>query len=546
MTIRRRLLVARSSRDDEGSAECPDSISTDVCWSGYATSVTEHTNGIPTVVPAPELGETRTPNAASSELDARNRAVIWLLLAATFVVILNETIMSVALRPLMVDLHVDARTGQWLTTAFMLTMAVVIPITGFLLQRFNTRPMYLAAMTSFSLGTLLAALAPNFEVLLVARVVQACGTATMVPLLMTTLMTLVPAASRGRTMGNVSIVISVAPAIGPTISGIILNALSWRWMFWFVLPISVGMLVYGFIRMKNVTSPKRVPIDVLSIILSAFGFGGLIYGLSRVGAADPSMSAADQASSNAGMWVALGVGAVGLALFITRQLRLQRSDRALLDLRTFTAPVFSVAIIMMALSTAALFGVIILLPIYMQQVLGMQPLQTGLLLLPGGLLMGLLAPFVGRLYDRFGPRPLTIPGAVLVSAAMWLLTAVTDHTSFIFLLTAHILLSIGLALLFTPLFTAGLGAVKPSLYSHGSAIVGTVQQVAGAAGTALFVTIMAVQSSNLADTATANAAAAGGVRAAFLAGAILSMFVILAACFIRKPADDLGELPLGH
>lgn len=546
--------MAIFTRTASPSAECSDSISTDVAGYGYATSVTEQTGGIPTVLPGRDSddsgrldsAEPTVVSALVGEHDARNKTVIWLLLAATFVVILNETIMSVALRPLMVDLHVDARTGQWLTTAFMLTMAVVIPITGFLLQRFNTRPMYIAAMTAFSLGTLLAALAPNFEILLVARIIQACGTATMMPLLMTTLMTLVPAASRGRTMGNVSIVISVAPAIGPTISGVILSALSWRWMFWFVLPISVGMLIYGFIRMKNVTEPKRVPIDVPSIILSAFGFGGLIYGLSRIGAADPAMSAAEQASSNAGMWVALGVGVLGLALFITRQLLLQRRDRALLDLRTFRAPIFSVAIIMMALSTAALFGVIILLPIYMQQVLGMQPLETGLLLLPGGLLMGLLAPFVGRLYDRFGPRPLTIPGATLVSAVMWLLTTVTDHTPFAFLLTAHILLSIGLALLFTPLFTAGLGAVKPSLYSHGSAIVGTVQQVAGAAGTALFITVMAVQTANLTGTHSANAAAAGGVSAAFLVGAILSMFVIVAAFFIRKPADDLGDVPVGH
>jgi DHA2 family lincomycin resistance protein-like MFS transporter len=512
--------------------------------------VSESTESVPTVISVPAGRESPVP-AAAGEHAERNTAVIGLLLVATFVVILNETIMSVALRPLMVDLHVDARTGQWLTTAFMLTMAVVIPITGFLLQRFTTRSMYIAAMTSFSLGTLIAALAPNFEVLLVARIIQACGTATMLPLLMTTLMTLVPAASRGRTMGNVSIVISVAPAIGPTISGVILSVLSWRWMFWFVLPIAVGMLIYGVFKMKNVTEPKRVPIDVLSIILSAFGFGGLIYGLSRIGAADAGMSAADQAASNAGMWIAFGVGAVALALFIGRQILLQRGDRALLDLRTFRAPIFSVSIIMMALSTAALFGVIILLPIYMQQVLGWQPLETGFLLLPGGLLMGLLAPFVGRLYDKFGPRPLTIPGAALVSAAMWLLTMVTDQTPFGFLLMAHILLSIGLALLFTPLFTSALGAVKPSLYSHGSAIVGTVQQVAGAAGTALFVTVMAVQTANLAGTTTANAAAAGGVRAAFFAGAILSLFVIVAAFFIRKPADDLetpdsSAVPVGH
>ncbi|WP_308468939.1 DHA2 family efflux MFS transporter permease subunit [Rathayibacter soli] len=478
---------------------------------------------------------------ASAATAKRNSRVIWLLLSATFVVILNETIMNVALRDIMLDLHIDARTGQWLTTVFMLTTAVVIPITGFLLQRFNTRPVYITAMTSFSLGTLLAALAPNFEVLLAARIVQACGTAIMLPLLMTTLMTLVPAASRGKTMGNVSIVISVAPAIGPTISGVILSTLTWRWMFWLVLPISVGMLLFGIWQMKNVTEPKRVPLDVFSVVLSAFGFGGLVYGLSLIGAGDQAGSASQASSSNLLMAIALSVGGAALVGFIVRQLALQRSNRALLDLRTFRAPIFSVAVAMMALATATLFGVIILIPIYLQQVLGVAPLETGLLLLPGGLVMGLLAPFVGRLYDRFGPMPLAAPGSIIVSAGMWALTTVGATTSPYFVLAAHVTLSIGLALLFTPLFTAGLGAVKPSLYSHGSAIVGTVQQMAGAAGTALFVTVMSVQAASLAGTSTAQQAAAGGMSAAFFVGAILSLFVIVAAFFIRKPPDDVGD-----
>ena len=165
----------------------------------------------------------------------------------------------------------------------MLTMAVVIPITGFLLQRFATRPIFIAAMSLFSTGTLIAALAPGFEILLLARVVQASGTAIMMPLLMTTLMTLVAPADRGRFMGRVSIVISVAPAIGPTISGLILTYLSWRYMFWLVLPIALVMLVIGIRRVENVSEPRVIPIDVFSVVLSAFGFGGLVYGLSLVG-----------------------------------------------------------------------------------------------------------------------------------------------------------------------------------------------------------------------------------------------------------------------
>ncbi|WP_411721009.1 DHA2 family efflux MFS transporter permease subunit [Mycetocola sp.] len=491
---------------------------------------------------------TSTLRSAEPDHTARNFRVIWLMLAATFVVILNETIMGVALRELMLDLDISARSAQWLTTAFLLTMAIVIPVTGFLLQRFHTRPIFITAMSLFSAGTLLAALAPNFEVLLGARVVQASGTAIMIPLLMTTIMTLVPVAQRGRTMGNVSIVISVAPAIGPTVSGIILNALSWRWMFWIVLPIALVMLVIGIRRVENVTEPKRVPLDVVSVILSAFGFGGLIYGLSRIGESGPeNATAAEQATAALPMWVALGVGVIGLGWFIARQLRLQRSDRALLDLRTFRSANFSVSIGVMVVSMAALFGTIILLPIYMQQVLGLEPVQTGLLLLPGGLLMGLLAPFVGRLYDRFGPKPLLIPGSIVVSAALWALATVGESTSPLYLLGAHLLLSLGLAFLFTPLFTSALGSVQPHLYAHASATVGTVQQVAGAAGTALFVTIMSTTSAALAsDGIAGGAAAAGGIRSAFLVGAFISLLAIVGAIFVSKPADAPAGVPAGH
>nr|WP_231391837.1 MDR family MFS transporter [Arthrobacter sp. 35W] len=466
----------------------------------------------------------------------RTPRVIYLLLAATFVVILNETIMSVALPHLMADLHVDAPTVQWVSTAFMLTMAVVIPITGYLLQRFQTRPIFTAAMVLFSLGTLIAAIAPGFSVLLIGRVVQATGTAIMLPLLMTTVLQLVPVQHRGKVMGNISIIISVAPAIGPTISGVILNFLSWRWMFIFVLPIAVAMLLIGMRQVANVGTAGTAPLDVPSVVLAAFGFGGLVYGLSLIGG---------KSGAQLNMAIALAVGVVGLVMFVLRQLSLQKKDHALLDLRTFNHPTFSLTIAMMAVSMMALFGTIIVLPLYLQNVLHMDALSTGLLVLPGGLLMGLAAPFVGRLYDKVGPRPLLVPGSIVVSAALWSLTLVTDSTPAYLVLAAHVVLSLGLAMVFTPLFTVGLGVLPPSLYSHGSAIVGTVQQVAGAAGAALFVTIMASQSQALAGSGSVDAAAAGGVRLAFLIGAVISLFAVAAAFFIKKPADA-GHGPHGE
>ncbi len=474
---------------------------------------------------------------AEIDLGPRNRLVIAILLISTFVVILNETIMSVALPRLMADLDVSAAAAQWLTAAFLLTMAVVIPVTGFLIQRMHTRPIFILAMSTFSLGTFGAALSPGLELLIVARVVQAVGTAIMLPLLMTTVMTLVPAASRGKVMGNISIVISVAPAIGPTISGIILNYLSWRWMFILVLPISLATLIIGARMIQNVTTPRYAPLDVLSVILSAIGFGGVVYGLSAIG----------EAHNEGGIpsWLPLAIGAITLVVFTLRQLSLQRHDKALLDLRTFNSNTFVICIIMMAIMMIALFGTIILLPIYTQNVLGLDTLQTGLLLLPGGLIMGLLAPSVGRLYDRFGPKPLLIPGAIIVSAVLWALTMVDENTAVTSVLIGHMVISLGLALVFTPLFTASLSAVPPHLYSHGSAILATIQQVAGAAGVALFVALMTLQMGNLmADGIAEIPALAGGIRTGFLCGAIASLFAIITAFLIKRPVEGEGAQPL--
>src|SRR5690242_18114887 len=335
-------------------------------------------------------------------MSARDRTVIGVLLVATFVVILNETIMAVALPVLMTDLGVSPSVGQWLTAGFLLTMSVIIPITGFLIRRVPTRALYGTAMGLFSAGTLVAALAPGFAVLLAARVVQASGTAIMLPLLMTTVMTLVPPARRGAVMGNLSIVISVAPAVGPTVSGVVLSFLGWRAVFLVVLPIALVTLVIGLRRMVDVGEPTRSPIDALSVALSVVGFGGLVYGLSEIGSAVGSGGSGGVLP----LWVPFVVGGLGIAAFVGRQLALQRTDRALLDLRTFRSRTFTTASLIMMLMMATLLGSLTLLPIYMQQVLQLSPLATGLLLLPGGLTMGLLGPVVGRLYDRVGARAL--------------------------------------------------------------------------------------------------------------------------------------------
>lgn len=479
-----------------------------------------------------------TPAGVSSRQQARpddalapgTGRLIGLLVSAAFVVILNETIMSVALPRLMEDFAVTAATAQWLTTGFMLTMAVVIPFTGWLLNRTTLRTVFVIAMSTFTVGTAVAGLAPAFGVLLVGRVIQAVGTAIMMPLLITTVLNVVPLARRGRVMGLISIVISVAPASGPAVGGVILEHLSWRWLFFTVLPIALIALAAGAAWVRNVTEPHPVRLDALSGLLSAVGFAGLIFGLSSIGEA---------ASGHAPVapWIPITVGVLALAAFAVRQTRLK--DAALLDLRTLTRPTYTIALGVMLIAMTALFGTIVLLPIYLQEVLGWSTRESGLALLPGGVAMAVLGYLVGHLYDRVGPRPLIIPGAVLGAAGLWGYATLGEDSSAVLVIGLHMTVSTGLALLFSPLMTTALSALPRPLYAHGSALVSTLQQVAGAAGTALYITLLTVGGANSAvDGAGRTGAMMDGVHLAMLSGAIVFTLNVVAVWFVRRPADD--------
>ncbi|WP_407710385.1 DHA2 family efflux MFS transporter permease subunit [Arthrobacter nitrophenolicus] len=474
-----------------------------------------------------------TQPAAPEKMSRESVTIISTLLVATFVVILNETIMNVALQRLMVDLQVDAPTVQWLSTGFMLTMAVVIPTTGFILQSLSTRKVFMLAMGLFAGGTALAAVAPGFEILLLARIIQAGGTAIMLPLLMTTILTLVPMAKRGAVMGNVSIAISVAPAMGPTVSGLILEHFTWRFMFVFVLPVALAALAIGAKYLTNVGEAERTKLDFLSVLLTVPAFGGLVYGLSQIGGGHGG-----QAGPGAGAITALVIGVASLAVFVLRQLRLQKAEAPLLDLRAFNFRMFTVSVLLMVVAMMALFGGVILLPLYLQEVRGLGSLETGLALLPGGLAMGLLGPVIGRLFDKVGPLPLTVTGSVLMVVTLWQFSMLDAGTAVWWIVTLHVGLSFGLALLFTPAFTTGLNPLPPHLYSHGSAIMSTTQQVAGAAGTALLVSIFAVVS--------ATSGLVAGMSAAFLTATVIAFAAVVLSAMMRKTEGATAGHGAGH
>lgn len=466
----------------------------------------------------------------SSNGPGRPGLLIGVLVVSAFVMILNETIVSVALPQLATVLSVSATTVQWLTSGFLLTMAVVIPTTGFLLDRFTPRQVFITSLSLFTAGTLVCALAPGFGVLLVGRVVQASGTAMVIPLLMTSVMRLVSSERRGATMGTISIVIAVAPAAGPTIGGAVLAALGWRWMFWIVLPLAAVMLMVGAAKMRLSSTARRVPLDVLSVVLSAVGFSGIVFGFSTIGKSGGEGPAVAP-------WVPIVVGAMSLALFVWRQLRLQRREQALLDLRPFTHRTFVVALVLSALLFMALLGAAaVLLPLYLQSVLGYDTFVTGLAVLPGGLVLGLLGRPVGRLFDRVGARPLVLPGAIGMATSLWLFASLGAGTPLAAVIGIHVLLMASLGLMMTPLMTEALDVLPDSLYSHGSAILTTLQQVAGAFGTAAFVTVAA-----LGSTTSSGAPDAAGLRTAFGVAGCIGILAVMVAFFVQRRPENASE-----
>jgi DHA2 family lincomycin resistance protein-like MFS transporter len=470
--------------------------------------------------------------AAGAQTSAGDMAVLRWLVAATFIVILNETIMINAVPDLTREFDVSARSAAWLTTAFMLTMAVVIPVTGWFLQRVTTRQAFGLAMTVFCTGTLLAAMTPTslFPLLIVARVIQASGTAVMMPLLMTTLMNVVPENDRGRVMGNVTLAMSVAPALGPAVSGLILNSLSWRWMFLLVLPVAALIGLAGMRKLTNVGEPVAGTLDLMSVVASALGFGGLVYGLSLIGDDSAPVSPA----------ILIAVGVVVLVLFVLRQFRLQRTDSPLLDMRAFTHRTFTLSLLLMAVAFMVFLSVLFLLPQYLQNARHLSTLKTGLLLMPGGLAMGLLGPRVGKVFDKVGGRLLVIPGSIAILVSVVFFTRISLDTPYAVLIGLHVVMMVGLAMVFTPVFTLGLGALPQKLYSHGSSLLGALQQVAGAAGAAVAVAVLTARSTDLKNAGeSVESAFTGGMERAFMVGAALALVVVVIAFFLP------GRLPQG-
>ncbi|WP_420826816.1 DHA2 family efflux MFS transporter permease subunit [Chengkuizengella sediminis] len=488
------------------------------------------------------VSETIASNEKELDLSNLKRApVLVALLIGAFVMILNETLLNIAFPDLMIEFKISASTVQWLATAYMLVVGILVPVTALLQQWFTTRQMFFGAMTLFLIGTIVCSISPFFEILLVGRVIQALGTGLMMPVLMNTILIIFPPDNRGAAMGMIGLVIMSAPAIGPALSGLIIDALNWRWLFYLVIPLAVFSILFASAYLKNVSKLTRPKVDIVSIILSTIGFGGIVYGFSSVG---------EGSWTDPLVYWSITVGVIALILFVWKQLHMKEP---MLNLQAFRYPMFSLVIVLMIIILMSLFSTIIMLPLFLINVLGVSALTAGLILMPGGIINGILAPISGVLFDKFGPKVLVIPGLVLFIVSLYLFSQIESTWTSGYVIFLHVLMMISIAMIMMPAQTTGLNQLPKNLYAHGTAIMNTMQQVSGAIGTALFISIMTSGATDYMESSLDPAnpvelieAQVYGFHISFLVGVFFAISAFALGLFIKKtklPSEE-NEMPI--
>ncbi|MBP1964224.1 MDR family MFS transporter [Paenibacillus aceris] len=408
------------------------------------------------------------------------RAIMASLLICGFVGMFSETALNIAISNLMDVFKISAATAQWLTTGFLLTLGILMPMTGLLLQWFTTRQLFVVSLASSIVGTFIAAIAINFEMLMVARVLQAVGMGLLIPLMFNTILVVYPPDKRGAAMGFVGLVIMFAPATGPTVAGLLIEYLTWHYIFWLSLPFLIIGLFVGLKYLENVTEVTKPRIDLPSILLSTIGFGGVVFGFSKAGESEGGWGSTIVITS-------IIIGLIALGIFVLRQIFMREP---MMNLRVFKYPMFIVGLLMVLSCMMIILSSMIILPMYLQNGMGLSAFSAGLMLLPGSALNGILSPRMGRLFDKYGPRWLVIPGLAIVAAMLWFFSGITLASSIAFIVSLHIGLMVGISMVWMPSQTNGLNQLPPELYPHGTAVMNTLQQVAGAIGTAFAISIL--------------------------------------------------------
>ncbi|MDF2064932.1 DHA2 family efflux MFS transporter permease subunit [Bacillus sp. Cr_A10] len=449
------------------------------------------------------------------------------LLVAGFVGLFSETALNIALGDLGQIFDVKPTTVQWLATGYFLTLGILIPVTGILMQKFTTRQMFMTSILLTIIGTILAAISPSFSFLLVGRIIQAAGLAINLPLTQNVIFTIFPPNKRGAAMGIMGLVMLAGPALGPTIAGLILDTLSWEWIFWVQVPFLLFSLIFGIIYLPNVNEVRKVSIDILSVVLSTIGFGGIVYGFSVSGEAG---------WTSATVLGAIIVGIIAIALFCVRQIKM---ETPVMNLRAFKYPLFILGVFMSFITFFNMLSMLVILPMYMQMALLIAAFTTGLILLPGSLLNCILAPIIGGLFDKYGPKAVITPGTILVALGYLIYAQFGTDTALWMVVVTHIIMMLGIGAVLAATQTNTLNSLPKKYYPDGIAITQTIQQVAGAIGIAVMVSIFASkQGSYLATVGDdLSAAAATGSSFVFKVGLAFAVVNVILSLFMKKPKE---------
>ena len=408
-----------------------------------------------------------------------NRSLlVVVLLIGTFCTVLNQTLLATAFPTLMKEFDISASTVQWLTTGFLLVNGIMIPVSAWLINSFSSKKLYISAMTTFLIGTIICFLAQNFSVLLIGRLIQAIGVGLSMPLLQNIMLTIFPPEKRGSAMGMAGIVIGLAPALGPTLSGWIIDHYSWRDLFGMVIPIVILVLVLALFFMKSVIELTHPKIDTISAILSTIGFGSLLYGFSSVG---------DKGWLSKEVLGFLIIGIIFIFLFSKRQLKI---EHPFLELRVFKSKIFTIAAVLAGVTNMAMIGAEMVLPLYIQNIRGESAFHSGLMLLPGALVMGLMMPITGAIFDKRGARKLAITGMFILTSATLPFAFLTSKTSVIVIVVLYAIRMFGISMVMMPVTTAGMNSLPYNLISHGTAVNNTIRQVATSVGTAIMISVL--------------------------------------------------------
>ncbi|PTH28368.1 DHA2 family efflux MFS transporter permease subunit [Staphylococcus arlettae] len=460
----------------------------------------------------------------------KRNTIILVMLSSAFVAMLNQTLLNTALPAIITGLEITETTAQWLITGFMLVNGIMIPLTAFLMDRFHTRPLYIFAMSAFLVGSIIAALSPNFTLLMFARVIQAVGAGILLPLMQFTVFTLFPPEKRGFAMGLTGIVAQSAPAVGPTLTGFLIDTFSWRAPFIVVAAIAIIAFIIGTIFVESNNTTKHTELDKTSVVYSTLGFGLMLYGFS---------SAGNLGFSSPIVILSLIMGLIIVAIFVIRQIKL---DNPLLNMKVFANRTFSLSAFSSMILFIGIVGPALLIPMYIQSGLGLSAILSGLVILPGAVVNALMSVYTGKIYDKYGLKILAIPGFILLIIMTILHCFLTTDTPYWYIVVIYALRMFAVALIIMPLNTIGINALQPENISHGTAIMNSLRIIAGAIGTAVMITILSIVRKNYAAVHSDQSkmdimqhSTVLGVDAAFIFTTILLFIGFALTLMIKQP-----------